>query len=239
MLPKPYYENDLGRLYHGDCLDILPHLELVDLVLTDPPYNFEACGGGFYGVKWHGLTSEPREYLNKLKDIDCVDFNPESLLNILPVKYAYFFCNKTLITKYLSYAEKNGLLYDLLVMHKSNPIPAKNNHYLHDLEYVVLMRPKSSFFYCEEYYLMSKLYSTIVGNGKLHPAEKPLGIFHKFIKVSCPEKGIVIDPFLGSGTTAVACERLKRRWIGIEISEEYCAIAVKRIEAERKQLKLF
>lgn len=49
----------------------------------------------------------------------------------------------------------------------------------------------------------------------------------------------VLDPFLGSGTTAIACERLKRKWIRIEISEEYCKIAVKRIEAERKQLKLF
>ena len=50
---------------------------------------------------------------------------------------------------------------------------------------------------------------------------------------------LVLDPFLGSGTTAVACERLKRRWIGIEIEEKYCEIAKKRIEAERRQLKLF
>jgi DNA modification methylase len=50
---------------------------------------------------------------------------------------------------------------------------------------------------------------------------------------------LVADPYLGTGATAVACERLKRRWIGIEIEEKYCAIAVKRIEAERRQLKLF
>jgi DNA modification methylase len=49
----------------------------------------------------------------------------------------------------------------------------------------------------------------------------------------------VIDPFLGSGPTAVACERLKRKWIGIEIEEKYCEISAKRIELERKQLKLF
>ena len=236
---KPYYENDNGKLYHGNCLEAMPELESVDLVLTDPPYNFEACGGGFYGVKWHGATSEPREYLNKLKAIDCTDFDPQSMLSALPVKYGYFFCNKTLISKYINYAETNGLLYDLLVMHKSNPIPAKNNHYLHDLEYVVMMRPGGSYFYCDEYSLMSKLYSTTVGNGKLHPAEKPVNLMFKFIKVSCPEAGTVLDPFLGSGTTAVACEKLGRKWIGIEISEEYCEIAAKRIDSENRQFKMF
>ena len=49
----------------------------------------------------------------------------------------------------------------------------------------------------------------------------------------------VLDPFIGSGTTAIACEQLNKKWIGIEIEEKYCEIAAKRIENERKQLKLF
>ena len=61
--------------------------------------------------------------------------------------------------------------------------------------------------------------------------------------VWCIEKskttGIILDPFLGSGTTALACEKLNRRWIGIEISEKYCEIAKKRIEEYTSQLKLF
>ena len=58
------------------------------------------------------------------------------------------------------------------------------------------------------------------------------------ITISSTVGDIILDPFLGSGTTAVACERLGRRWIGIEISKEYCDIAVKRIDLERSQLKL-
>ena len=53
------------------------------------------------------------------------------------------------------------------------------------------------------------------------------------------ESAIVFDPFLGSGTTAVACERLGRKWIGCELEPKYVEIANKRIEAERMQLKLF
>ena len=69
-----------------------------------------------------------------------------------------------------------------------------------------------------------------------HPTQKPTNLICYILSVG---GGRVLDPFLGSGTTAVACERLKRQWIGIEIEEKYCEIAAKRIEAERKQLKLF
>lgn len=231
---KPYYDHAGIKIFHGDCRDILPNIDPVDLVLTDPPYNFEACGGGFYGVKWHGLTSEPREYLNDLKAIACDKFDPIETLNILLDKFqtGYFFCNKTLIAKYLNHAETNGLLYDLLVMFKTNPIPAKNNHFLHDIEYIVTMRKSGSYFMCDDYRLMSKVYTTIAGSGNTHPAEKPTGICNKLIRVSCPQTGNILDPFMGSGTTLVAAKQLGRKAIGIEIEEKYCEIAVRRLAQE-------
>lgn len=70
-----------------------------------------------------------------------------------------------------------------------------------------------------------------------HYATFPPKLIDPFILAGCPEDEIVIDPFFGSGVTGKECERLKRRWIGIEISEQYCKLAVERIEAERKQLK--
>jgi len=73
---------------------------------------------------------------------------------------------------------------------------------------------------------------------RFHPTQKPIPLL-----IWCIEKsdtaGIILDPFLGSGTTALACEKLNRRWIGIEISEKYCEIAKKRIEQYTNQLKLF
>jgi len=229
-----FYRDDWATIYCGDCLTIMPLMEpeSVDLVLTDPPYNFEACGGGFYGVKWHGLTSEPREYLNKLKDLSCIEFNPSNILSILTFDTAYFFCNKTLISKYLIHAEQKAFLYDVLVMFKTNPIPAKNNHFLHDLEYIILMRKPGSYFFCDDYKLMSKVFITSVGDGKTHPAEKPVKLCEKLITVSCSIDGTVLDPFLGSGTTCVAAKNLNRKSIGIEINPKYCEIAVKRLRQE-------
>ncbi len=68
---------------------------------------------------------------------------------------------------------------------------------------------------------------------------KPVQLIIQLISKYSKKGQVVLDPFLGSGTTAVACEELNRKWVGIEISEKYCEIAAKRIEAENKQLKLF
>jgi len=72
-----------------------------------------------------------------------------------------------------------------------------------------------------------------------HPAPFPIDIPIRAIKLHSFINDVVLDIFLGSGTTALACEKLNRRWIGIEISEEYCAIAKKRIKAEADQIKMF
>ncbi len=70
-----------------------------------------------------------------------------------------------------------------------------------------------------------------------HPTEKPVSLLRNLVE--CNVGDLILDPFIGSGTTAVACEKLNRQWIGIEISEKYCEIAAKRINAEASQGKLF
>jgi DNA modification methylase len=72
---------------------------------------------------------------------------------------------------------------------------------------------------------------------RYHPTQKPLKLIIWSIGISKID-GVILDPFLGSGTTAVACEKLNRRWIGIEISEKYCEIAKQRIKAEADQFKM-
>ena len=73
---------------------------------------------------------------------------------------------------------------------------------------------------------------------RCHPTQKPLNLFKSILNDFSKVKDIILDPYLGSGTLAIACEQLNRCWIGIEISKEYCDIAVERIKKETAQYKL-
>ena len=71
-----------------------------------------------------------------------------------------------------------------------------------------------------------------------HPTQKPIRLFTQILDDFSKSNDLICDPYLGSGTTAIACERLNRKWIGIEISTDYCDIAMNRIKKETAQYKL-
>lgn len=226
-------------LRYGDCLEILKGIpdSSIDLIVTDPPYKFENQGGGFYAHN----ESTHRQYLDSLKQIKCCEFEPISFLNAIKPKmkkfYGYFFCNKTLVDEYLKFAKDNKYQYDILVMAKSNPIPAYNNHHLSDLEYIVMIREKGTYFSkhknLDDY---RKFYLTSCRKG-VHPAEKPVELIQRFIRVSSREGDTILDCFMGSGTTGVACSQLNRSFIGIEIDQKYFEIAKQRIEKGSDNVK--
>ena len=223
---KPYYETELGKLYHGDCLEIMPELEPVDLVLTDPPYGVNentkrysskrGCGkyNNGWGVDWDSVYGDDKP------------FDPAQFLSF-----------------------KNIVLWGA-------------NHYADQL-------PKSSCWFvwdkncgragdddvgdCELAWVRGLKYKTVrifrhmwsgfkrdseIGQKHLHPTQKPIDLMLWCLSFF-PNSSMVGDYFVGSGAVLVACERLKKKWIGVEIEEKYCEIAAKRIERERKQLKLF
>ena len=218
-------------LRKGDCLEILKEIpdKSIDLIITDPPYKFENQGGGFYAKN----NSTQRLYLDSLKNIKCCEFEPKEFLERIKPKmkkfYGYFFCNKTLVEEYIRFARDNKFQYDILVMAKSNPIPAYNNHHLSDLEYIIMIREKGSYFSkhkeIDDY---RKFYLTSCKKG-LHPAEKPIDLLKRFVKVSSKEDDTVLDPFMGSGTTCVAAKELGRKYIGFEIDDKYFNIAKDRL----------
>jgi len=227
---KPYYETELGKLYHGDCLEILPQLtEKVDLVLTDPPYGI--------GLTCKNIKSRLNCVANKnagkhtwtnndYPDIgDHKEFNPELLLKFN--KLALFGAN--------NYASKLPDRYSWLVWDKKTERGAKNN--IGDCELVWCKGSKHNSVRIFRHMWNGYQRDSEVGEKQIHPTQKPVKLI-EWVMSFFDTTGLVLDPFLGSGTTAVACERLGRRWIGIEISKEYCDIAVKRIEEERSQLKL-
>ena len=219
-------------LRHGDCYSIIPTLKdnSIDLVIADPPYDFGSKGGGFFAEN----KSTHRLYADNLNKLGCCDFTPKPFLDLLKPKmkkfYGYFICNKSLIADYITWAVENKCTYDVLVMCKSNPIPAYNNHYMSDLEYVILIREAGTYFSREkDIELYRKWFMTSCRKG-LHPAEKPVELLEKFVRVSSREGDVILDPFMGSGSTAIACLKNNRSFYGIEKNEKYYELARKRID---------
>lgn len=229
---KPYYEESGITIYHGDALRLLPELS-GDLVCTDPPYSFQSKGGGLYG-EWGSRSGFPdhkqREYVQKLEELNCCDFYPVPFLDLVNAPSIVACMNKELLDVYIAWARSKKLLFDVHVMSKSNPIPAKSSHFLHDLEYLVVMRkPKSYFSSDAPFHNYRKLFAAYNDGEKLHPAQKPLGLMAKYIAVLCPMGGTVIDPYMGSGTTLLAAKNLGRIAIGVDSDEKCCEMAADRL----------
>ena len=220
------------NLKKGNCFELIKDIpnKSIDLIITDPPYKFENAGGGFYAKN----NSTKRKYLDNLRKINCCTFEPNIFLNIIKLKMkkfnGYFFCNKSLVEDYIKFARENKYNFDILVMAKSNPIPAYNNHHLNDLEYIILIREKGSYFsHHKNLDDFRKFYITSCKKG-LHPAQKPVELIERFIKVSSKQNDVIIDPFMGIGTTGIGCKELNRDFIGMEIDEKYFNIAKERID---------
>ena len=220
---KPYYETPLGKLYHGDCLEIMPELEPVDLVLTDPQYGIK-MDKGFEGFEGFGGFGEPIARKQYIDDWDSERPSEKHFSALLEMS------DKVMIFGGNYFADILPISTHWIVWDKKNTMPTFGDA---ELIWTNINRKSVKIFVCEYNGLLGK-------EGKrVHPTQKPIKLLINIINKYSTTGQSIFDGFLGSGTTAIACERLKRKWIGIEIEEKYCEIAAKRIEAERKQLKLF
>ena len=154
------------------------------------------------------------------------------------------FCSSMQLGRTIVFFEEKGLRVDVLIWSKPNPAPLGNNNYISDIEYIVYVHTKGSIFNNNvpiEMKRKTKIHPIItnVMNIKKHPARKPLKLIEELLKVHSFEKSLVLDCFSGSGTTAIACHRLKRRFICIEKDPEYWAKSCERLKHEQAQLQLF
>jgi len=235
-----YYKTKHGILYCGDCMEILQDIpnKTFDILITDLPYCYTSLSGA-------GCIQDRYEY-RKEDLLKLSHFEPEPFLELIKTKlkyfHAYIWTDKNLLLNYLQFIKSNNYNFDILVWVKNNPIPAYHNTYLKDIEFCLFIREKSrcTFNNGLGYDIYRKaMIDNVSPYAGGHPTAKHLWMIEKFLMVSTKEGDIVIDPFLGSGTTAVACEKMKRYWVGIEIEEKYCKIAVERIKTETRQLRIF
>lgn len=229
---------ELDIIYNQDCLEGMRGMPdgSVDLCIADPPYDFKSTkGGGAFGSKSED-GSKGRAYHAELFPMSqgfTVDVLDE-MCRLCKIPNMYVFCSKDQVPQLLDYATKRKLNFDILTWHKPNPVPTCSNKYLSDTEYVIFMRGKGARVY-GSYETKRKWWVQQVNTADKrlygHPTVKPLNIIRQLIVNSSQVGGVVLDPFMGSGTTAVAATLEDRHYIGFEIDKGYYDTACSRISA--------
>lgn len=225
MSLKPYYEEPGITLYHGDCREILPQLkpDNVDLVLTDPPYghgedsNYASRkrGVGRRGGKLKGCAVEAKEWGN-IKGYN-EPFDPSFLMSYKQIILwggNHFASRLPDSSKWLIWDKRDGVASDdnadCEIAWTNLKGPARVHHQLW----------KGICRAGEEN--ISK------AGSKVHPFQKPLSLMRWCIE-QAKDVDTILDPFMGSGTTAVAAKQLGRKCIGIEVESKYLDIAIERL----------
>lgn len=206
-------------LYLGDCLDILPDIEGVDAIVTDPPYGMNWKNAVQVGANGDDAGRKTRSYGKTIRNDD-VEFDPSPLL-----KY-----DRVVIWGMQHYPHK---LAPGTVLVWAKKFPDAYGTFLSDGD---LAWVKGG---CGVY-ISPTINPASFQSERIHPTQKPVLLMAWCIeKIKTPPDGLVVDPYMGSGTTGIACIRTGRRFVGIEIDPEHFEGAKRRIEAELSQTTLF
>lgn len=220
------------RLMQRDCLEAMKEIEgeSVDLIVTDPPYKLITGGdkNGKNSVRPQGILRGNRK-LFKNNQIKISEWMPELYRVLKCNAHCYVFSNSLNLKDMLNLSEQCGFkLVNLLVWEKNNCTPSQ--YYMKNCEYVLLLRKgKAKWINNIGASKTVHRFNNIISN-KTHPTEKPVELMRFYIENSSNENDIVLDPFMGSGSTGVACVNTGRNFIGIEMDEQYFKTAKSRIE---------
>ena len=234
--PTPYYEDEDGIIYQGDCKEILSRIKRgpIKLIMTSPPYNI--------GKKY-------ADWEDHLSDDEYVSFISETLsLCLQSSKYTFWNMQwldktrKAILDVCLNEFKTN--LKDLFVWHKKPMNAPKKGLLSPGFEFVFLFGPDNERMFSDNNFPSNRYVPNIQSwyntktKTKKHPATFPSNLPEYFIRYFTHPQDTVMDPFLGSGTTTSVAKRLGRKYIGIEITKEYCDRAIERIERTEKERNL-
>ena len=225
-----------NTIVNEDILKVLPTIPdgTFSAVISDCPYQFEAHGRGFSGKRT--IYKEMAQWTNMDNDWYNEDILSE-YVRICKFPNIFLFGGKRDVYKMLDFAVKRGYEYWIIPVCKKAPAPFTNNTWLSS-EYAVHIVDRR-LDYTKEYSL--KIPYFIVGGQKEtgHPNEKDLPMMKRIVANITQEGDFVFDGFMGSGTTALACQQLKRDFFGCELNPDYWEKSLKRLEDDKKQLDLF
>ncbi len=234
-----------STLYNGDCEIEMKKIEdcTADFILTDPPYNL-----GNFMINRSTNLSKMRENFFANAGWDNLDFEEwtshmdtffkESARIIKDGGSMIIFMSIIKVETIIKLAEKHGFYYKTTgIWHKLNPMPRNMNlHFVNSTEAWVYFtyKKKTGTFNNDNKMIHDFIETSVVTNGEKkagkHPTQKPVVLLKHFIKLLSNEGDLIVDPFMGSGSTGVVCKKYNRNFIGIELDKEYYEIAQKRIE---------
>lgn len=236
----PYYQDDAVTIYHGDCLDVLLGLDIcVDTTVTDPPFSSGARTDAGKSVRPGAMLRAARWESDWFSHDNMATIGFLFLMRMLGRRVfdvtathgsVHVFIDWRMLPNLYGAMESAGwVAKNLLVWDKEHFGMGSNYRNQHEL-----------ILYAEKTGDGSEFHDRGVGNvlrakragSEFHPTEKPVDLLERIIAASTRADGIVLDPFMGSGTTLVAAKNLNRRAIGIEIEERYCEIAAERCRQE-------
>lgn len=210
-----------------DCLEGMKMIpdNSIDLVMTDIPY-------GEVNRADNGLRN-----LDKGK-ADIANFDVTELTRTICHKAkgsVYMFCGSEQLSAIRATMVEQGFSTRVIVWEKTNPSPMNGEYiWLSGIELCVFGKKSGATFneHCK-----NTVFRYPSGSSKIHPTQKPLSLFRRLLLASSNEYDVVLDPFMGSGTTAVACIKENRNFIGFELNEEYYKKACERIRKEQTEIE--
>lgn len=237
----------INKVHCCDCLDFMKQIpdKSIDCVITSPPYNMRLrIRNGEYTEreKSEHFSKKYSEFHDALPINDYYNFHKKAIKEFLRISYLVFI-NIQIVTGskeawFKLIGNFNKQIKDIVVWDKGEGQPAMHSAVInrgYELIIILEANSKAGREFNKSYFKRGEM-SDIWrygrgGNGSVdgHSALFPIDLVGKIINNWSKQNDIILDPFLGSGTTAVACKQLKRNFIGIEISEKYCEIARQRL----------
>lgn len=231
---------DKSLLIEGDAFQKMKEIPAssIDLILTDPPYNLSEYSTGNMKFDWRS------EINNDVAKWDKVPFEPQKLLEdfrriLKPTGNIFIFTSYNLIGKYHEIFDPIFDTFQFMVWHKTNPIPnIRKSSFLNSCELIVCLWNKGHTWNFTKQNQMHNFIESPICMGKerikepKHPTQKPISVLEHIIKIASNENDVVFDPFMGVGSTGKAALNLGRKFIGIELENEYYKASVERLSVK-------
>jgi modification methylase len=247
--PAALMDKWLNKVHCGDCIELMDKMPInsVDLIVTSPPYNLRnSTGNGMKngsGGKWANakLIEGYDTYDDNLPHEKYVEWQRgclTSMMRVLKEDGAIFYNHKWRVQGGLL-QDRNDIIAEfpvrqIIIWKRSGGINFNPGYFLPTYEVIYLIC-KSKFKLADKANAMGDVWEIPQDFNNPHPASFPVELVEKCIESTNAD--IILDPFMGSGTTAIAAEAAGRKWIGIELSDAYCKMARERIAAAKRLLK--